>query len=183
MDDHKSQLGDLLRYPAWINTIETMDLERGIQKSLKYAAVGFAIPVVVLGTFSIYHFTFHDIHPMDRANDLARLLAMMIIPSLGLAILFGLSAFGSFAPNKGMSFMRSLIVVAGATLIAVFVTQPRIRRKTVDPDAWPETAIPIAVACIATIAVLLYKKWLPPHPVGGDQLNSKPKPNREITKR
>jgi UDP-N-acetylmuramyl pentapeptide phosphotransferase/UDP-N-acetylglucosamine-1-phosphate transferase len=85
-------------------------------------------------------------------------------------MLFGLSAFASLAPKNGMSFIRSLIVIASATLIAVFATQPRIRRKTVDPDAWLETAIPIAVALIATLAILIYNRRSTPQK-GDDELN------------
>lgn len=157
-----------------------MNLTRGIQRSLQFAAIGLAIPAIMIGLIAIYHFTFHDIHPMDRENDLARLPAMILIPSFGLALLFGLSAFASFAPNHGMSFIRSLIVVAGATAIAVFATQPRIRRKTVDPDAWLETAIPIAVALIATLAILISNRRTTPQN-GGEELNINLKPNREIT--
>jgi len=147
-----------------------MNLEPGIRKSLQFAAIGFAIPAIVIGLIAFYHFAFHDIHPMDRENDLVRLPAMILIPSLGLAMLFGLSAFASLAPKHGMSFIRSLIVVASATLIAVFTTQPRIRRKTVDPDAWLETAIPIAVALIATLAILIYNRRSTPQK-GDDELN------------
>ena len=157
-----------------------MNIERGTRKSLQFAAFGFAIPVIVIGLLALYHFTVHDIHPMDQQNDLARLPAMILIPSFGLALVFGLSAFASFTWNHGLSFIRSLIGVAGATLIAVFATQPRVRRKTVDPDAWLETAIPIAVALIATMAILIYNKRMTPLK-SSDELNMKPKPNREIT--
>jgi cytochrome bd-type quinol oxidase subunit 2 len=157
-----------------------MNLERGIRKSLKYAAFGFTIPIVVIGLIAFYHFTFHDIHPIDRSNDLARLPAMMLVPSIGLAILFGLAAFGSFTPNYGISFIRSFIVISAATMIAVFATRPRIPRKTVDPNAWVETAIPLAVALIATIAILICNT-LTPSQKDGDELKPKLKPNHEIT--
>ena len=157
-----------------------MNLEHGIRKSLQYAAIGFAIPAGFIGLIAIYHFTFHDIHPMDRANDLARLPALILIPSIGLAMLFGMAAFGSFAPKDGIPFIRSLIVISAATMIAVFATRPRIPRKTVDPNSWTETVIPLAAALIATISILLYNKWLPSQK-DGDELNTKLKPNREIT--
>ena len=136
------------------------NLERGIRKSLQYAAIGFVIPATVTGLIWLYRFAFLDIHPRDRELDLALLPDVVFGPSIGIALLFGLSAFASFAPNGGMAFTRSLIVVAGATLIAVFATQPRVRRKTThpDPNAWLEVAIPIAVAVVATLAILIYAK-------------------------
>lgn len=150
--------GGALSRLAGVN--ETMNIERGIQKSLLFAALGFAIPAGVIGLIAIYHFSFHEIHPMDRANDLARLPGMILIPSLGLGILFGLSAFASHAPNCGMTFIRSLIVVAGATLIAILATRPRVRYKAIDPNAWMETVIPLSVAIVATIVVFSYARWM-----------------------
>ncbi len=158
-----------------------MNIERGMRKTLQYSALGFAIPAVVIGLIAIYHFTFHDIHPMDRENDIARLPAMILIPSLGLAILFGLSAFGSFTPQRGLTFVRSLIIVAGTTLIAVFATQPLAYRKTVDPNAWLKTAIPLVAALIATTFVLLYNKWRPFARASDVDLIEQREPNRETT--
>ena len=158
-----------------------MNIKRGFLKSLQYAAIGFAIPATVIGLIAIYHFTFHDIHPIDRENDIARLPAMMLIPSLELALLFGLSAFASFAPKRGMIFIRSLIIVAGATMIAVFAMRPRFRRKTVDPEAWLEAAIPIAAALIATIAVLLHNKWSRSKEIAIEIPRNELTPDREIT--
>ena len=140
-----------------------MNLQHRIRKSLQFAAIGLAIPAIVIGLIAFYHFAFHDIPPMDRENDLARLPAMILIPSLGLALIFGLSAFASFSSKPGMSLIRSLIVISGATLMAVFATQPRIGRKTVDPNAWLETAIPITVALIATLAILISNRRSAPH--------------------
>ena len=162
---------------------EAMNIERGFRKSLQYAAIGFAIPVAVIGLIAIYHFTFHDIHPMDRDNDLASLPAMILIPSLGLALLFGLSAFGSFSPRHGLTFVRSLIIVVGSTLIAVIATQPRVRHRAVDPNAWLETAIPLATALIATIFVLFYSKWRTSTKIQEVDSTNKLEPNREIAKR
>lgn len=95
---------------------------------------------------------------MDRENDLARLPAIILIPSFGLAMLFGLGALGSFTPKNGMPFIRSLMVISAATLIAVLVTRPRVARRTVDPNAWMETAIPLAVALISTLVILTYNQ-------------------------
>lgn len=135
-----------------------MNLIPEIRKALQFAAIGFAITAIVIGFIAVYHFGFHDIHPIDRENDLVRLPGMILIPSLGLAMLFSLSAVASSTLKNGASFMQSLIVIAGATLISVFATQPRIRTKAVDPDAWLETAIPIATAAVATLAMLIYKR-------------------------
>ncbi len=160
-----------------------MNIERGVCKSLQYSAVGFAIPAAIIGLIAIYHFTFHEIHPMDRQQDLARLPALILIPSCGLALLFGLAAFGAFTPTNGMSFIRSLIVISTAAMIAVFASRPRVPRKTVDPNAWLETAIPVTVAVIATIVVLLYYRWSPFKNPDGDKPNSKLTPKGEITAR
>ena len=81
--------------------------------------------------------------------NLRRLPLLILVPSTGLAILFGLSAYAAFAPNQGVSFIRSLTMIAGATAIAVFSTQPRVNRKTVEQGSWLEVAIPMAVAIIA----------------------------------
>jgi hypothetical protein len=136
-----------------------MNLESGLRKALKYSALGFAISAGTLAMLAIYHFTFHDIHPLDRQNDLARLPDLILVPSFGIAVLFGLSAFGSFTPKRGMKFIRSLTVISGATAIAVFVTREPVLRKTIDSNSWIETAIPIVVALSATIAVLVINKW------------------------
>ncbi len=138
-----------------------MNLKRGIRNALRYAGLGFAISAVTLGMLAIYHFVFRDIHPMDREQDFARLPTLIVIVSLGLAALFALSAFGSFTPNRGLSFMHSLIIVSGATMVSVLVTRPQFPRKSINPNAWQETAIPIATAMIATIFLLHYDKWRP----------------------
>ena len=141
-----------------------MKLDSRSGKMLTYSAVGFAIPAVVIGLIAIYRLTFHDIHPMDRQNDIARLPGIILIPSLGLALLFGLAALGSFTPTAGMSFIRSLLVISVPTTIAVFATRQSVPRRAIDPDAWMQTAIPVAVALITTIAVLLYNKWMASQP-------------------
>jgi len=147
-----------------------MKIEPRMRKSLRFAAIGFAIPAIVLGLMVGYHFAFHDIHPLDRANDLARVPVMILVPSVGIAILFGLSAFASSASTNGMSFVQSLIGIAGATLMSVVATRPRIRRANADPDGWLETAIPIGVALFATLAIIIYNKQSQP-PKGGDELD------------
>lgn len=136
-----------------------MEFERGIRESLKRAALGFLIPVVVIGLYSILHLTCYEIHPIDRENDLRRLPFLILLPSTGLAILFGLSAYASFAPKQGVSFIRSLTVIAGATAIAVFSTPPKVNLKTVEQGSWVEIVFPMAVAIIATIAILIYSRW------------------------
>jgi peptidoglycan/LPS O-acetylase OafA/YrhL len=168
--------------PAVISLgLPSMNLERGIRKSLIYAAIGFAIPAIVIGLFAIYHFTCHDIHPMDRPDDLARLPALILIPSSGIAILFGMAAFAAFTPNNGITFLRSLIVVSAATMIAMLATRPGMSRKTDDPNAWLETVIPLAVGLFATMSILLYSLALRSQR-DGDGANSELQPNREITK-
>ena len=147
-----------------------MNLKRGIRNALRYAVLGFAISAVTLGMLAIYHFVFRDIHPMDREQDFARLPTLIVIVSLGLAALFALSAFGSFTPNRGLSFMHSLIIVSGATMVSVLVTRPQFPRKSINPNAWQETAIPIATAMIATIFVLSYDKWRPLEVVVDEEL-------------
>ncbi len=137
-----------------------MNVERGIQSFLLFAALGFAIPAGVIGLIAFYHFSFHEIHPMDRANDLARLPGMILIPSLGLGILFGLSIVASSTSNRGMTFIQSLIVVAAATLNAILATRPTVRHKAIDPNAWMETVIPLSAAIVATVVVFSYARWM-----------------------
>ena len=139
-----------------------MNAGLGIQRQLKFAVIGFAIPGLVIGLMAAYHFTFNDIHPLDRANDLAGLPMLILVPSIGLGMLFGLAAIGSSPPSKRVSFVRSLIVISATTAIAVFATRPRIDRKTVDPDTWVEVVVPVAAALVATISVLIYNKCLSP---------------------
>ncbi|MCP4777191.1 MAG: hypothetical protein GY880_23465 [Planctomycetaceae bacterium] len=133
-----------------------MEIERGIQKSIKYAIVGFLIPVFSVGVYWIVYSMFYDIHPIDRENDLARLPLLILVPSTGLAVIFGLSGYASFAPKRGISFIRSLIIIAGLTAIAVYSIQPKVHRKTVEQGSSMEIAIPIAAALIATVAILFY---------------------------
>lgn len=160
-----------------------MDVVHGLRKSLQYAAVGFAIPATVTGLIAMYHLAFHDIHPMDRENDLARLPAMILTLSFGLALLFGLAAFVSFAHRKGLSFIRALIVSSAAALIGVVVTRPRIPRKEIDPNAWTESVIPLIAALAATIVVLLISELRRSQRAGdGGPFNSL-NPRHEITKR
>ena len=147
-----------------------MDFERGSRESLKHAALGFLIPVVGVGVYTILYLSFYEIHPIDRENDLRRLPLLILVPSTGLAILFGLSAYAAFAPNQGVSFIRSLTMIAGATAIAVFSTQPRVNRKTVEQGSWLEVAIPMAVAIIAAIAILVYSKWTSARRLESDSL-------------
>jgi Kef-type K+ transport system membrane component KefB len=130
-----------------------MNIKRGIQKTFLFAAVGFTIPAGVIGLIAIYHFSFQEIHPIDRANDFARLPKMILLPSLGLGMLFGLSAFASYVPERGLTLIRSLIVIADAALIAVIATRPKVRYKSDDPNAWMETVIPISVSIVAAIVV------------------------------
>ena len=137
-----------------------------------YAAIGSATPAIAIAASAICHFSFHDIHPIDRKNDLARLPALILIPSSGLALLFGLAAFGSHRAKHGLSFTRSLIVISIATLIAVFATRPRVQRKSVEPDVWMEVVIPIAVALIATIGILLYNKLTASRDSGSQKLDA-----------
>lgn len=138
-----------------------MNLKRGIRNALRYAVLGFAISAVTLGMLAIYHLAFSDIHPMDREQDFARLPTLILIISFGTAALFALSAFGSFAPNRGLSFLHSLIFVSSATLVSVLVTRPKVAIKSIAPNAWLETVIPIATAMVATICILYYDKARP----------------------
>jgi len=133
-----------------------MEIERGIQKSIKYAIVGFFIPVFSVGVYWIVYPMFYDIHPIDRENDLARLPLLILVSSTGLAVIFGLSGYASFAPKRGISFIRSLMIIAGLTAIAVYSIQPRVHRKNVEQDSSMEIAIPSAAALIATVAILFY---------------------------
>ena len=133
-------------------------MNRVARRTMQYATAGFAIPAIFIGLLAFVHFNFREIHPIDQQNDLTRLPAMILIPSFGLATLFALAAIGSNAASRGLSFTRSLMFIAAATLIAVFATRPRVQRKTVEPDAWMETAIPISVALVATIIAVLYNK-------------------------
>ncbi len=160
-----------------------MNLVCGLRKSLQYAAVGFAIPATVVGSIAMSHLTFHDIHPMDRENDLARLPTMILVPSLGLAVLFGLAAFASFTPRNGLSFIRALIAISAATLIGVAVTRPQMPRKTRDPNAWTEISIPLATALIATIVVLFFNERRPSQPKDGDEPITSSTTSSEITMR
>ena len=99
---------------------------------------------------------FYDIHPIDRENDLVRLPLLILVSSTGLAVIFGLSGYASFAPKRGISFIRSLIIIAGLTAIGVYSIQPKVHRKTVEQGSSMEIAIPSAAALIATVAILFY---------------------------
>jgi cytochrome bd-type quinol oxidase subunit 2 len=160
---------------------ETMDIKIKIGKSFQYAAVGFAISVVVIGLIAIYHFTFHEVHPIDRQNDLSRLPQIMLIPSVILGLLFGLSKFASSSHYRGLTLIRSLTVIVGAITIVFFSIRPRVHSKTVDPDAWLETAIPVATALITTIAVLIYNHRLRAKAANHEIPKNKLTPDVEIT--
>ena len=82
-----------------------MEIERGIQKSIKYAIVGFLIPVFSVGVYWIVYSMFYDIHPIDRENDLARLPLLILVPSTGLA---GISACpGMLLSRRSEVFLSS----------------------------------------------------------------------------
>ena len=135
-----------------------MNIKHGITQALRFGGIGFLIPASIVGLIAAYHFSFHDIHPMDREKDLAHLPMFVLVPSLGLAALFSLSAFATFTYNGPTSFMRSLAVVSGVTLVTVFATRPRFHLKTANPNGWMEIALPVAAAIVATIMVLLYNR-------------------------
>jgi hypothetical protein len=151
-------LRDRRRYLAQEFEILAMNLERGIAKALQYSVVGFMIPIVVICAATFWNLATNEVHPIDRENDIAQLPGMVLIPSIGIAILFGLSALGSFTPNRGLSFLRSLIFIAGSTLAVIYATysdNPKRGNEPIDPSPWiTEIAIPMFVALMATTFVL-----------------------------
>ena len=135
-----------------------MNLKRGVCKALKYGGVGFLIPVSIVGAIAAFHFGVHDIPPVDRENDIARLPMLMLLPSLGLAALFALSAFATFTFSGGLTFMRSLTIISSVALVAVFVSRPRLHFKTVNPNVWLEVVVPVVAVAVATTVIMTYNR-------------------------
>ena len=135
-----------------------MNLKIGALEALRYAAIGFIIPASIVGLIAAYHFGFHDIHPIDRENDIAKLPMFMLLPLLGLAFLFALAGFATFTFNGGLTFMRSLSVISGVALVAVFASRPRLHFKTENPNVWLEVVMPVVAVLVATTVIMGYNR-------------------------
>ena len=131
-----------------------MNFRRGFLYAFLFACVGFSIPALIIGLAAAYHFTFNEIHPMDRAEDLKRLPAIVLIPSVGMGLMFGLSAFCTFATARRIRFARAFIFIASAMILSMFLYSPPLNMKGTDPTAWKLTVYPIVAALMTTMVVL-----------------------------
>ncbi len=133
-----------------------MNITRRIEKSLFFGMIGFLIPIVLFGLIAICIFTFVDIHPNDRQQDIQNLPATILIPAVGCAFIFALAGFAADESKSGISFIRSLMIVSSAILIAVIATAPRVRTKRIDPKAWIEVVVPIGIGILTSLVIVVY---------------------------
>lgn len=131
-----------------------MNIERGFRKSLLLGTTGFLVPVAVLGSVAACVFAFAGTHPMDRQQDIQRLPSMILTPAVGCGIVFALAAFASYTPDSGVNFIRSLLMIGSAVVLAILVTQPHTQYKMPDPNAWIELVVPLVTAVIVSAAIL-----------------------------
>jgi hypothetical protein len=86
--------------------------QRKLVESIKWGAIGTAIPAIILGILS--GVPLREITPMDRENDIAWLPFMVLSPTIGYGFVFALAAFASAfdSPRIAAGLITSGVLVA-----------------------------------------------------------------------
>ena len=131
-----------------------MDAKRKFLRAMKWGAIGFAIPIVVLGAIFVNSLIFGELTPTDRENDLANLPVSLLLPAIGCSFVFTLAGYAASAESPRVSPTRSILIITSVVIIALLIVTPNPRYKMLNPHAWLGNSIPV-VAGLITCAIIV----------------------------
>ncbi len=139
-----------------------LNLKRGLQKSLLFGLVGFLTPTLLLSiprpepSASLSRSERQD--QIKRNKFYASQKPAMILRSGALcAIVFALASFAAYAPNTGIRFMRTLMIVSSVTGITIIITHlyTPISKVGIPRSLLIDPGIPIVAAVVATAILVI----------------------------
>lgn len=139
-----------------------LNLKRGLLKSLLFGLVGFLTPTVLLSIPrsepSASQSRSERQDQIKRNAFYANQKPAMILRSGSLcAIVFALAAFAAYAPNTGIRFMRTLMIISSVTGITIIITHlyTPIRKGGISRSLLIDPGIPIVAAVVATAILVI----------------------------
>lgn len=138
-----------------------MNLKRGLQKSILFGLVGFLIPTVLLSipwptsTTSLSRSERQD--AIQLKEHLLRFKPdMMLRTGMHCAAIFALAAFATYAPHKGIRFMRALIRISLVTVLSLLVADIFFPTyKGLHNNVLIDPGIPLSAAVITMVIIVI----------------------------
>jgi len=133
-------------------------LLRGFACAVPSAAAGFAVAFLMFATILLVRYLIAGETMPDPESELRRNLRGAILPSAGLAFVFGLAAILNYTPARRFGLVRSIMFVGLAALagdmtsaLAEFLFDIGPQTYTSDPWAWLRSLIVVSVPVAYTV--------------------------------
>lgn len=88
-----------------------MNIIRGLIAGLLGTLVGLLGPVLIVGSYTLLYWYFHETPEMDRRADMDYWRFHAVMPLAGTTIYFGLAAWATFTPRGDYRFARTLVML------------------------------------------------------------------------
>jgi predicted permease len=139
-----------------------MNIARGIIAGLMGALIGAVVPVVVVATFTLLSWHFHDTLEGDRQYDIAWWRMHAVPPLVGAAIYLGLTAWATYTPKRNCGFAKTLAIIFFTSvpltwlLAALHLTPTRYKNVEHPAMYFSELLLllvpPLVMACVLVAA-------------------------------
>ncbi|MCA9006858.1 MAG: hypothetical protein KDA70_16400 [Planctomycetaceae bacterium] len=88
-----------------------MNMIRGLIAGLLGTLVGLLGPVLIVGSYTLLYWYFHETPEMDRRADMKYWRLHAVMPLAGSTIYLGLTAWATFTPRGDYRFARTLVIL------------------------------------------------------------------------
>lgn len=143
--------------------IKRLSILRGLAYSILFAPIGFLVPPAYFLLASLIQWLLNGESTESPMLMFSDDLGGMLSPSIGVSVVFAISAFRNFAPAQHIGMIRSLIYVGGILIlggiVASFVTLVfGLENNSYDPDPWFWLKLLIALAFPVCYAFRVIRK-------------------------
>ena len=143
------------RYPARAMNAKC-NFKRGFQMAGVFGSSAFVLSLACGALYYSYYFAINDFDDARRQYELNVYPLYLLTPAIAVLLLFGISAFAAFTPNKQLPFVRCLLTISMSATIAVLLLSSVAPVKSV-PWVNPGYALFCILIVLATAAFLVMR--------------------------
>ena len=88
-----------------------MNINRGLIAAFTCSSIGAVSTVFLIAVFAVGNWFFNDTTPAEREFDIRWLATAWIVPSIGVSIYLGLTAFTTYSARTNYGFARTLAII------------------------------------------------------------------------
>ena len=131
--------------------VKRFSLVRGFAYSGVFAVIGFLVPIAYFFVASTASWFLNGMPSDFAATMFFDDLDGMVLPSIGISVVFAIAAFRNFTPARQIGMVRSLKHVGVRLILSVFVVAFativfRLENNSYGPDPWAWLKVMIALA-------------------------------------